>query len=281
MLGNAPFYHSTIRKMVAMFGTMFNDIHFHRYAADGSVSQIIRVPLTYAPKNKLLLRADVDPDATKEAAIVLPRMAFEIIPPFRYAAERRMSHMTRYVVRDDDNSNKLMRQYIQVPYDMNFNLYVYVNNIEDGNKIIEQIIPFFTPDWTLSVNIIPEMGISLDIPVELKNVSFEDKYDGNFTDRRVFIWTLSFTVKTAFFGPIKSKPIIKFAHERFIISSTSDIDDSVANTDVLQEIVVSPGQDANGVATSNASLTVNANTIFANTDFGFIEEFTSGPISFE
>jgi hypothetical protein len=267
--------------MTAAFGTLFNEIYFHRFGDDGSIAQIVRVPLTYAPKDKLLLRAAADPDATKEMAITLPRMAFELIPPFSYDGTRKLSHLTKYVMKDETQPNKLKRQYIPVPYDLTYNLYVYANNIEDGNKIIEQILPFFTPDWTLSINIIPEMDVTLDIPIVLSGVTLEDKYDGNFIDRRVLVWTLTFTMKTYFFGPIKSKPIIKFAFERFIVPPVgTDTSAAVANSDILQTIQVSPGLDANGNPTSNAAITVDANTIYVDDDFGFIETFSSGPITF-
>ena len=279
MIGNPIFYHSTIRKSVVAFGHLFDDISIQRTNANNVVQQIIRVPLTYAAKNKLLLRADQDPDATKDDAIVLPRMAFEMLPPFSYDGSRKLPALEKYAHKHDTIPNKLRRQYVPVPYDINFNLYIYVNNLEDGNKIIEQILPFFTPDWTISMNLITDMDLTFDVPIVLRSVSPDDThFDGQFNQRRVMIWTLSFVMKTYFLGPIKNKPIIKFAHERIFFAD--NVTDAVGNTDAVGEIIVSPGLDANGDATSNASITVDANVIFVDDDYGYIESFSSGPISF-
>lgn len=281
MLNNPIFYFATIHKLTAAFGTLFNEIYIAR-TTDGNTNQVIRVPLTYAPKNKLLLRADQDPDATKMTAITLPHMAFEMMPDFQYDGTRRQPPLEKFVVKDASFPNKLKRQYIPVPYNINYNLYVYVNNLMDGQKIIEQIIPFFTPDWTVSINHIPEMGLAFDTPIILKSVQMDDNhFDQQFVERRVLVWTLSFVVKTYFLGPIKSKPIIKFAHERFYFSETVEEQAGTSNVNAQSIISVTPGLTANGEPTSNSAITVDANTIYVDNDFGFIEAYTNGPIRFE
>jgi hypothetical protein len=262
--------------MVVAFGYLFKDMHIHR-TSNGTVQQIIRVPLTYAPKNKLLLRADVDPDTTKLDAITLPRMAFEMMPGMQYDEDRRLPPLEKWVVKDDTNPNKVKRQYIPVPYNINFNLYIYVNQVEDANKIMEQILPFFTPDWTVSINIFSELNLSFDIPIIIGTPTLEDKYDGQFKDRRVMIWTIPFVMKTYYLGPVKSKSIIKFAHTRFFFGDAND----VGNTDIQSSILVQPGLDANGNPTSNAAASIDANLINIDDDFGYIETYTSGPVGFE
>ena len=279
MLGNPIFFFETRKNMVKVFGTLFNDIHIQRTNANNEVQQIIRVPLTYAPKNKLLLRADKDPDASKDVAIVLPRMAFEMVG-MSYDGRRKQANLEKYISIHDNQPNRLKRQYTPVPYDLTFNLYIYVNHLDDGDKIIEQILPFFTPDWTVSVHMIPEMQVTKDIPIVLQSASLEDKFDGEFKDRRVLVWTLTFVMHTYFFGPVKSKPIIKFVKERFFIAGTNEVANS-SNNSSHGMIEVKPGMDANGAATSNASLSVDANTIYATNTFGYVESFTSGPVVFD
>ncbi len=276
MLGNPPYYFHTLRRMVIIFGTVFNDIIIHRTASNGAINQVIRVPLTYAPKNKLLVKADIDNDSQKPIAMTLPHMAFEMMTDISYDGGRKLPGLNKFVIKDNDAPNKLKRQYVGVPYQIPFNLYVYANHIEDGNKIIEQILPMFTPDWTVETEIIPEMGIKLDIPITLQGgIQLEDKFDGKFTDRRILIWTLPFMMKTMFYGPIKSKPIIKFANENFYFESP------IANNSPEGVLAVRPGLDANGAPTSDANVSVDANTIFIDDDYGYVETFSSGPIQFE
>lgn len=263
--------------MVIAFGRIFEDMKIERFDAQKNVTQVIRVPLTYAPKNKLLLRADQDPDALKTAAVELPHMAFEISPNFEYDGSRKLSPLEKFVRLDMNDANRMKREYVPVPYNMTMNLYVYANKIKDGNKIIEQILPFFTPDWTLNIEFVPDMNLSFDVPIILTNLSLDDAHwDGNFTDRRVLVWNLSFLMKTYFLGPVKSKPIIKFPKTRFIIApDASSNNDVIANTDILAQINTHPGMTSNGEPTSNAAISVDPNVIYATNTYGYIESFSS------
>lgn len=283
MLGHEIFNFNTIDRMAIAFGTLFDDIRINRTNSSNTTTQVIQVPLTYAPKNKLLLRANVDPDATKPAPVTLPHLAYQIMPPFQYDGDRKLPPLEKYVALDPDNANKLRRQYVPVPYNLTMELYVYANHITDGNKIVEQILPFFTPDWTVTVQFCELTDIKFDVPITLTGVSMDDNHwDGSMTERRVLVWTLSFLVKTYFLGPVRSKPIIKFANERFLIApDASSNTDVVANTDIIATVQVKPGMDANGAATSNASITVDANTIYATNTYGYIETFSNnGPVAF-
>lgn len=279
LMGHAPFFFNTKERMVIAFGRLFDGIHIER--SNGTTNQLVRVPLTYAPKNKLLFRADQDPDNLKTAAIELPHMAFEVASDFIYDGDRKLPPLERLVNLDTADANKFKRQYVPVPYNLHFNLYVYVNHISDGAKIVEQILPFFTPDWTLSLQFIPEVGLNLDVPIILQSVSMDDNHwDGAFTQRRVLVWTLSFVMKTYFFGPIKSKPIIKFAYERFVIDPAGS--EEISNGDILAQVLVQPGMMANGSPTSNAALSVDANTIYATNTYGYVETYSAnGNIAWE
>lgn len=251
-------------------GTLFNDIHITRTNSSGNTTHLLKIPLSYAPKEKMLTRFEGDPSIDRETALSLPRMSFEMLS-LNYDSSRKLNSIGRVSAKDTD-ANKLKYQYNPVPYNFDFRLYVYVKNAEDGTKIIEQILPFFTPDWTSTLNLIPEMNVIMDIPVILDNISIEDSYNGNFTDRRALIWTLSFTMKGYLYGPIKKSKVIKFANTSFYIptSNITDLRDAVGNTSPNDRVTVAPGLDSNGNPTSNASLSIDRNLIDADDDFGFV-----------
>lgn len=264
------FYFSTIRKYVIYMGTLFNDIHITRTNASGDTTHLLKVPLSYAPKEKMMTRFDSDPAIDRETALSLPRMSFEMIS-LNYDPARKLNSIGKIAAKDTD-ANKLKYQYNPVPYNFNFHVYVYVKNAEDGTKIIEQVLPFFTPDWTSTLNLIPEMNVIMDIPVILDNISVEDSYDGNFTQRRALIWTLSFIMKGYLYGPIKKSKVVKFANTTFYIptGNTTNLRDAVGNTTPNDRVTVAPGLDSNGNPTSNASLSIDRNLIDADDDFGFV-----------
>lgn len=268
------FYHNTIRKYVILFGTLFNDIHINRVDDSQGVTRTIKVPISYGPKEKMLARLDADPDL-KRPAIVLPRMSFELTD-LNYGPTRKLNTLGKMVGVDQANLTKY--QYNPVPYDLNFILSIAVKNVDDGTRILEQILPFFTPSWNSTVDLIPELGIILDIPIVLNAVSSEDSYEGNFEERRSIVWTLSFTMKGYIFGPTRPTAgnglganLIKLANINFFDTSTySNINDAVGNIDPVQTVNVSPGMLANGSPTSNASLSVSSNQINANNNYGYI-----------
>jgi hypothetical protein len=265
------FYFSTIRKYVTLFGTLFNDIHITRTDANNTTIALLKVPLAYAPKEKVLARVDADPNIDRQTAVLLPRMSFEMVD-MKYDTSRKLNTVGRSVVKDTSSTSRLKYQYNPVPYNLSFRLYIYVKNAEDGTKIIEQILPFFTPDWTTTVQLIPEMGINMDIPVVLESVNIEDSYDGDFETRRALIWTLDFTLKGYIYGPIKKSGIIKFANTNFYIPPNvqdGQLQDAVGITDVSERVGVRPGLTANGTPTSNVAESVALSVIEADDDFGY------------
>ena len=156
-----------------------------------------------------------DPAMVRPTAIVLPIISFEM-STIKYDGDRKLHTIGRTSITIDYyESGKLKYQYMPVPYNIDFKVYIYSKAIEDSNKIIEQILPFFTPDWTTSVKLIPEMDIILDIPIILNNVLYNDDYEKDYPERRAIIWTLDLTLKGYFYGPIKKNPIIKFTNTSF------------------------------------------------------------------
>ena len=212
MLGQ-QFYHETVRNVIVAFGTMFNNIQIVRKNNSGTVVQTMKVPLAYGPKQKYLTRLDQDPSTTSATAITLPRLGFEI-GGLTYDPVRKMTRVQRYKkVKSSAGpgipSQKLDTQYMPVPYNMNITLYAMSKNSDDALQIVEQILPFFQPDYTLTINDMSDMGIKKDVPIILTDVSYEDSYQGDFESRRAIIYTMSFTTKFFLYGPVTSSKVIK------------------------------------------------------------------------
>ena len=193
------FYNRALRKYVIGFGNLFNEISLVRYNPDFSEAQRMIVPIVYAPKETYVDRLETDPTLNKKTQITLPRMSFELMG-FNYDATRKLNTNIKNFAQ---TSAGLVSQYNPVPYNFDFNLYLYVRNIEDGTQIIEHVLSYFTPDYTMKLNMIPEMGIVKEVPVILNSTSQDIDYEGNYErDTRVIIWTLNFTVKGHIFGKI-------------------------------------------------------------------------------
>lgn len=200
MLGNEQFYNRTIRKVVVAFGTMFNEIYLQRYNKAGTVSyEKFKVPLSYGPKEKYLTRITSDPTLTKSVAAVVPRISFEMTSMTYDASRKQPTTLQNFA-----NSNTgLKTQYVPVPYDFSFSMSIYVRNTEDGTQIVEQILPFFAPDFTVTVDFNPEMGRTYDMPVILNSVATTTDYEGDMIGTRLITWDLEFTVKSYIWPPVK------------------------------------------------------------------------------
>ena len=200
------YYPRIIRKMVVGFGNLFNDITLVRYNADNTEAERFVVPIAYAPKELYVARLEGDANLDKKVQMTLPRMSFEM-NGLTYDATRKQNTNVKNFA---NTTAGVLAQYNPVPYNFDFNLYVYVRNIEDGTQIIEHILPFFTPDYTIKINLIPEMGIVKEIPVVLNSSSYDITYEGpRDSDTRTIIWTLNFTVKGFIFGASSSAGLIK------------------------------------------------------------------------
>lgn len=201
------FYNRIIRKCVVAFGTLFKNISVVRYTSDGQTSkERFRVPLNYGPKETYMYKILQDPDLLKSILISLPRISFEITG-FKYDTTRKLqSTLTNFGL--SANQNKIKKQYVPVPYDVDFSLSVYVRNHEDGTQIIEQILPYFTPDYTLSVVFEESIEKKYDFPVILNDVSQQIDYEGDNLTSRLIVWTLNFTVKMWIFGPTTEAKLI-------------------------------------------------------------------------
>lgn len=204
MVNDQHFYNETIRKAVAVFGTLFNNINIVRKSADGTkVLSQQRVPLAYGPKQKFIARLEGNPDLSKEIAIKLPRMAFEMTA-ITYDSTIKLNKMNK-VVKDGKSV------FTYAPYIINMELSILSKNQDDALQILEQIIPYFQPDYTVSIKDLPEMGIVSDMPIVLNDISMQDDYEGDYSTRRTLIYTLNFSLKTRFYGPQAPQGLIKKA----------------------------------------------------------------------
>ncbi len=269
------FYFGLIRKYVVLVGTLFNDINIIRVNADGDRTQVIKVPITYGPKDKMLARVLEDPDIDRPNAVpAMPMISFEM-GKMTYNGDRKINTLGRSTVKSNTDASKFRYQYNPVPYDIDFEVSIAVKNTEDGTKIIEQILPYFTPDWTTTVSLIPEMEEIRDIPVVLRDISCEDKYTADFKERRVIIWTLKLTLMGYIYGPVKSTGIIKFTNTTFYMPSVADLNDAVGVTPGVERVTVQPGLTANGEPTSNIALTIPYRDIEATDNYGYIVQIES------
>ena len=229
------FYNETIKRSVSIFGTLFNNIYTKKIKADGTVLTRNLVPISYGPKQKFLARLTED---AKErdlnvTSIDLPRMAFELTG-FEYDATRQQNKLIRHSKSslETDGTNRSY-QYNPAPYNLNFTLSVLAKNMSDALQIVEQILPYFQPEYTVTMKMIDDMSDTRDVPIILNSVGLEDTYEGSFEERRVIEYTLEFTMKIYFFGPVYTGSVIKNVVEREYINTdisgqftTSEINES-------------------------------------------------------
>ena len=233
------FYHKQIRNTVIAFGTIFNNINIKRTDSSGNPLQTIRVPLSYAPKEKFIARLDQNANLTGDdssVAITLPRLSFDVTG-YVYDATRKLNKNQKLAVAKNTSGDtkSLNTQFSPVPYDVSFELNVYTATSDDGLQIIEQILPYFQPDYTVTMIMDRDfMDTKRDIPFVLESVDYEDSYTGALTDRRRIIYTLKFTAKIYLYGPITSSAIIKNV-EADMLANTSD-----ANPPRSQRVTVTP-----------------------------------------
>ena len=263
-------YHSAIRKYIIMFGNMFNDIDVVRFNSAGDNVQQLRVPIAYGPREKFLAKLRTDPDGRREIAMVLPRLSFELTS-MNYAPERVLNRTHKQLGIGGGN-NSLRKTFTPAPYDLDMSLYAMFANQEDAVQVVEQILPYFRPEWTNSVKIVPELDTYVDVPTILNGMTIEDSYDGDFDQRRAIIYTFTFKIKGYLFGPVTNKGIIR----RTLVNTfdpqantaTGNVIISTSDTK-LQRLTLTPGLLANGQPTSNSSASIPISQISANSNFGF------------
>jgi len=197
MLGKY-YYHEIIRRTVISFGTLFNDIYIrHKDSGGDSISEM-KINLAYGPIQKFLARIEQQPELNKPIAMTLPRLAFEMTS-IQYDATRKSSVTQTFKACGPDNIKKV---FLPVPYNIGFQLNLMTKLQDDALQVVEQILPYFQPSFNMTIDLIDSIGEKRDIPVVLDSVTFTDDYEGDFSTRRILIYTFNFTAKTYLFGPI-------------------------------------------------------------------------------
>ena len=291
------FYHQTSRKMVVAFGTLFNTIEVRRTNSSDEVTEVVKIPLSYGPKDKMLARITSDPNLSSSVALTVPRMGFELTS-MTYDSARKLNTIGRNVAK---GTTGLKKQYNPVPYNYDFSLFIFVKNAEDGTQILEQILPFFTPEFTITMTLISGMDIKMDIPLVLSSVSSEDTYEGDFATRRSIIWTLNFSMKGYLYPNIvdnakvitsttvdthlmteatAAEPVYIVSEDstvystNFMILDSHEIDKSTRIRLLSEE---SEEASTAGATVTRTTVTPKDTTALTDDDFGFSETFEFFP----
>jgi len=229
MFGN-HFYHKSIKKYVTIFGSLFNGIRVAKYDNSNDIKELTLVPISYGAKEKFIERLNAQQDLRKEIAILVPRMGFEI-SSYQYDPSRKLNNINKLQKRI--NSSSVNTSFSAAPYNIGFSLNIFVRNVEDGTQIIEQILPYFTPSFSTTINLIPNLDTKFDIPIQLNSINMNDDYEGTFENKRIIQWELDFTLKGYFVGPTKiAKPIEKNTTN---IGSGSVINNEISTSTELTE----------------------------------------------
>ena len=291
MLGTT-YYHETIRKYVAVFGTLFNDINIQRRNSAGVITEQIKVPIAYEAKDKLILRTR-GVQADGGVSVSLPRMGF-VMNGITYDGTRKLNTMGQvYAANTAASTSTLMKQYNPVPYNFDFELAAMVDSSEDGAQIFEQIVPFFTPEFTVSVNLVPSMNVKPDVTIVLGSTTVEDSYEGDFTARREIIWSFTFQLKGYIYPDVKSGSVTKSVivalrmpaeeadvPEYIILEDSTDfsvnhllLDADAGSPDAtgLMKFITEVSSTGSGAAGIKSRLTVTPGPgdVTANDDFGY------------
>ena len=263
MLGNY-FYHEVIRKTIIGFGTLFNGIEVRHDTSDGTIVDIKRVPLAYGPAAKFIARLDQQPELHKAVAITLPRMSFEMTS-IAYDATRKAG-ITQTFKAKDVNNNQLKKVFLPVPYNIGFELSLLTKLNDDALQVVEQILPFFQPSFSITIDLISSIGEKRDVPITLTNVNFQDDYEGDFSTRRALIYTFQFVAKTYLYGPIADNPegLIK----KVIVDQYASVDTVNARREMRYTATPTATKDYN----SDGAIDSDDNDLIVPCDdFGFSE----------
>ena len=236
MLGHKPFYHNSLRKAVICFGRLFDQITILRVLPGEVEERRLKVPVAYGPKERFLVRTLTDPTLNRKVKMTYPRMSFEITS-LTPNSENRLANTRKNRRYTGDGGISV---YNPVPYVIEFELNILTKSQEDGTRILEQLLPFFNPEFTITVNVVPDVDLKDDIPVVLNSTNKNDEYTSDFMGSRSLIWTLSFTMKMNFYGPEYEEKLIKKAVTDLGIPKGEITAESIAKTARIERVTVEP-----------------------------------------
>ena len=254
------FYNEIFRKTIISFGTLFNDITIKQ------TDSTVKVPLAYGPTQKFLARLEESPDLNKRTAMTLPRMSFEFTG-LTYDSSRKVTTTQQITVKDPTTGqgSKTKKAFMPVPYNMQFELSVMTKLNDDALQIVEQILPYFQPSYNLTVQLVETIKEKRDIPIVLESVTMDDQYEGNFTTRRVLLYTLRFSAKTYLFGPVTTatSDIIKKSTINYISGGSKSVE-----RDVTYSVTPRATKDYTGDVLTNLTEDIDELTTTMNVNDG-------------
>jgi hypothetical protein len=231
------FYHKRVRTAVSVFGSLFNNIKVIRTNASNQVISQVKVPLSYAPKRNFLARIEDMANgegAERKVAIKLPRMSFEITNMV-YDATRQLPKMNTLSTAIANSVVTRQKLYAATPYTISFQLNVYAKNQDDALQIVEQILPYFTPQYTVTVKPFTDIPTLLeDVPISLGSVVMQDNFEGALGDRRTIVYSLDFDMKILLHGPLSDdgQKIIRDVRTNYFLQG-ADSDEYLHTTKLL------------------------------------------------
>jgi hypothetical protein len=250
------FYHKRVRTAVAVFGSLFNNIYVLRKNSSGAIVSQVKVPLAYAPRRDFIARLNEmngSEDAERRVAMKLPRMSFEIVS-LVYDATRQLPKLNNVSQNIPNSITQRRKMYSSAPYTLIFQLSVYTKSQDDGLQVVEQILPYFTPQYTVSVKPFSDIpSLTEDMPITIQAVTLEDNFDGAIGDRRTIVYTLDFEVKLNLHGPLNETKIIRDVKENLYLQGAGLLDSDV----FLEALQILPDP-----------VSVNADS-----DYGFVTNF--------
>ena len=246
------FYHEILRKTIISFGTLFNGLTIKHKDSDDDTTSVIKVPLAYGPTQKFLARLEQSPDLNKAIQITLPRMSFEF-QGLTYDPTRKVTTTQTFLSGASADKASEKKTYMPVPYNMQFELSIMCKLNDDALQIVEQIVPYFQPAYSLAVDLVSTIGEKRDIPVTLENITMDDQYEGDFSTRRVLLYTLRFSAKTYLFGPVSSTTtdIIKKVSIGYIAAESSGKNSRTGGRDVTYSVTPRATKNYDGIVATN------------------------------
>lgn len=253
------FYHEIIRRTVIAFGSLFNEISIKHTNDSDQIVSTVRVPLAYGPTQKFLARLEQVPDLNKPIQISLPRMSFELIG-INYDSSRKSTTTQTFLSGLKSDGTQIRKTYLPVPYNLDFELSIFCKLNDDMLQIIEQILPYFQPAYSLTVDLVSSIGEKRDIPVILNSISMSDDYEGDFKTRRALLYTLRFTAKTYLFGPVSSSGVSEDIIKKVSIGFVAGGETSTPTREVTYSADPRATKNYTGTVITNLSEDVDTST---------------------
>lgn len=252
------FYNEIFRRTIIGFGTLFNGISIKHKDSSDSVVSVIKVPLAYGPTQKFLARIEQSPDLNRPVQMSLPRMSFEVVG-MNYDQSRKATSTQTFITRLESDKKQIRKSYLPVPYNVQFELSIMTKLNDDMLQIVEQILPYFQPAYTLSIDLVDTIGEKRDVPIILESITTSDDYEGDYSTRRALIYTLRFTAKTYLFGPVSgdiSKDIIKKVSVGYIAGSPNS--ERPPTRDLTYSVTPTATKNYDGVTITTLREDINA-----------------------